>query len=86
MVENHDHGSEDKWEALDRKGDYHHLNSAKGNSMGLVVILALIMGMGLYIGSFYWNREPLPKVSKKHKPSQSDIRTFPVSGFEKNYG
>jgi len=61
-------------------------HSLRGSNVGLVVIMAFILGMMCYIGSFYWDRQPLPEVSKKQKYQESDVRTLPVPGFEKNYG
>ena len=87
MVENRNYGLKDHWEANDnRKAEHNDIANASSSSMGLIAILVLIVGIAFYIGSFYWEREPLPKITKKHRPAASDTHTFPIPGFEKNQG
>ena len=81
----HDHGSGVYWNKYDSKFKHHHAGQS-GGTVGLVFILVLIMGMFFYIGSFYWDRAPLPEVSKKQKPNESHFDLLPVPSFEKNYG
>ena len=84
MAENIKYG--ESWPASDSPGTAHEDSDIKSSSASLVLLIALIMGMVFYIGSFYLDRKPLPEITKKQKQSESYFDLLPISSFEKNYG
>jgi len=88
MLDTHDNGSFESWNKYDTKANYSHRADSKGSTVGLIFLIVILMGMGLYIGSFYWDREPVPEITRKHKPSetnQQDYHDYPIA-FDKNLG
>ena len=84
MIDIKDSG--DSWNTYSNKTQHGPCQTSNGNMIGLLFILAFVFGIACYIGSFYWDREPVPEISKKHKPTKLDTRCLPSPGFEKDYG
>lgn len=85
MLDAHQHATGGHWNKYDNQINNRNGISSIGSNFGLVFLLAILMGMAFYIGSFYWNREPLPKVSKKQKPAERESHSLPLT-FDKNLG
>lgn len=87
MSNHHKHDSSDDWTTYDNTFVHPKSYIPKQSNMGLVFLMAILVGMFFYVGSFYWNNEPLPEeVNQEVKPTESNFDLPPVSGFEKNYG
>jgi len=85
MIDAHNHGSGEYWNKYDNKVANQHGIGSKSNTFGLVFLLVILMGMGFYIGSFYWDRDPVPEITRKHQPSESHSNDRPVT-HDKNLG
>ena len=88
MLDSHDKGSLEYWNEHNTNVDNIHGFDSKGSTFGLVFLLVIIMGMGFYIGSFYWDREPTPEIDKKRRLSETehdDYHDYPIA-FDKNLG
>ena len=86
MVEDRNDSSENYWEPYDNRGKVHdNSGSRSGDSKSLVFLVGILLGIGIYVSSFYWDRAPLPEVSRA-QPNRLDTGILPVSGFEKNQG
>ncbi|MBL4754685.1 MAG: hypothetical protein JKY52_13960 [Flavobacteriales bacterium] len=71
MLDTHDQGSLEHWNNYNNKFDNKHGVYSNGGTFGLIFLLVILMGMGFYIGSFYWDREPIPEATRKHRITEA---------------
>lgn len=77
----------ENWEAYDNRRVKHDISGASsGSSLGLLFLLAIVVGMFLYVGSFYLDRKPMHEISRVQKSNESYFDLLPIPSFEKNSG
>lgn len=87
MSAHHLHDSSDDWTTYENTFVHPKSSIPKRSNMGLVFLLAILMAMMFYIGSFYLDNKPLPEeVNQEEKPSETNFNFPATPGFEKNFG